>query len=169
MSLLTNSTRRVRLIISIALVFFIQLVESPTLWAQASEENAIKELLTLTWPKAIVNRDSTLLSQILGDEYEKVDSFGNWFNKSGEIERTSALDFAPDSVFVEVTRTHFMGIKNALAVSRSVELSNNEEGKYSTSYWSSHLLERRGSNWKVISSHVSGRKISMPGKRVDKF
>ena len=137
--------------------------------AQPSEELAIKELLKVTWPKAIVDKDKDQLDLILNDDYEKMDALGNWFNKESAMSKSYISLFAPDSIIVEVTRVRFMGIRNALAVTRSIEVSNNEEGRYSTSYWSSHLLERRERSWKVVSTHVSGRKISKPAKHEDKF
>ena len=152
-----------------ALGILVQLGLSQNGFAQPTEELAINELLKVTWPNAIVNKDKDQLDQILNDDYEKMDALGNWFNKESAINKSYFSIFAPDSIIVEVTRIRFMGIRNAFAVTRSVEVSNNEEGKYMTSYWSSHLLERRDRNWKVVSTHVSGRKISKPAKHEDKF
>lgn len=137
--------------------------------AQSSEELAINKLLQVTWPEAIVEGDADLLDKILNDDFEKVDALGNWSNKEDEINSSHASLVPPDSIIVEVTRIRFMGVRNALAVTRSTEVSNNEEGRYSTSYWSSHLLEIMGQDWKVLASHISGRKISRPAKHEDKF
>lgn len=104
------------------------------------------------WPKAYHVHDTTLLNQILHDQFEMISNSGEWTTKQDEMDWVANNNSKPDSFFYEIKRLDLF--ENGTAVIAGTGYVFNDSIK--TQYQSSNVLIKENKNWKAILSHVSG-------------
>lgn len=129
-----------------------------TALAQSPDEQALRNLKEVLWPKAYREQDTLLLDRILADEFQMIDAEGNWSTKSGELAYIKVNKPSYESFRYEIKRLEVFENNTAVVAGIGYVEGKNEEGGYLITYHSSNILIKRGSLWKAISSHVSGVK-----------
>ena len=122
------------------------------------DKDEAKEQLTFLketqWPKAYREQDTTLLNQILGDDFQMIDASGAWTNKQDELQWIKKNSTNYDSFYYEIRRLDLLD--NGTAIICGTGHIYNDTTK--TIYQSSNVLEWRNDEWKAVLSHVSGIK-----------
>ncbi|MBX2970693.1 MAG: nuclear transport factor 2 family protein [Cyclobacteriaceae bacterium] len=115
----------------------------------------LKEVL---WPKAYREQDTVLLDQILADEFQLIDSDGNWSDKKFELDYIKKNKPSYDSFRFEIKRLDIFENGTAVVAGTGHIEGEDENGPYKMIYQSSNILIKRQGEWKAIASHVSGIK-----------
>lgn len=118
------------------------------------DKEKLHYLKEVEWPKAYREQDTILLDRILAKEFQMIDASGNTYYKKDELDWIKKNATQNDSFFYEIKRLDFF--ENGTAV-----VSGTGHIYKDTSYniyQSSNILIKRNSEWKAISSHVSGYK-----------
>ena len=120
------------------------------------DEKQIRYIKEVQWPKAYQSQDTETLAQILADEFQMIDASGNVFRKQDELKYLK--DFKPtyDSFEFNTNRLDIFENQTAIIAGLGIIKGNDDEGKYQTIYHSSNVFIKRGTEWKAVSSHVSG-------------
>lgn len=140
------------------IVLLISCLTITTALAQSPDEQALRNLKEVLWPKAYREQDTLLLDRILADEFQMIDAEGNWSTKSGELAYIKVNKPSYESFRYEIKRLEVFENNTAVVAGIGYVEGKNEEGGYLITYHSSNILIKRGSLWKAISSHVSGVK-----------
>lgn len=140
------------------IVLLISCLTITTALAQSPDEQALRNLKEVLWPKAYREQDTLLLDRILADEFQMIDAEGNWSTKSGELAYIKVNKPSYESFRYEIKRLEVFENNTAVVAGIGYVEGKNEEGSYLITYHSSNILIKRGSLWKAISSHVSGVK-----------
>lgn len=124
--------------------------------AQNSDEDILRELKEVEWPKAYQKQDTALLDKILASEFQMIDASGNVFKKKDEL--MYVRDFKPtyDKFEFNVGRLDVFENNTAVVSGLGVITGTDDEGDYQTTYHSSDVLIKRDGNWQAVASHVSG-------------
>lgn len=117
-------------------------------------EETLRHLKEVQWPKAYKEQDTILLDHILGDDFQMVDADGSWSNKIKELEWIKGNTMEHDSFYYEIKRLDVLDNGTALICGTGHILNDSME----TVYQSSNVLIKRDGDWKAIASHVSGIK-----------
>lgn len=120
----------------------------------------LRELKEVLWPKAYREQDTTLLNQILADEFESIDAEGTRSTKREELDYIRKNKPSYDSFRFEISRLQVFENRTAIiSGSGHIETKTTEGKKGSrTEYQSSNVFIERDGRWQAISSHVSGIK-----------
>ncbi len=125
---------------------------------QSSDEAELRHIKEVLWPKSYREQDQELLNEILADEFQMIDSEGNWSNKKSELEYIGKNKPSYDSFRFEIKRLEVFENGTAVVAGKGHIYSSDTEEKHYTTYHSSNILIKREGKWKAISSHVSGVK-----------
>lgn len=120
-----------------------------------SQQNELRYLKEVLWPKAYREQDTLLLDRILDESFELIDGSGNRFTKDNELKWIKENATQHDSFGYEIKRLHIY--KNRTSVIAGTGHIY-KDSTHST-YESSNVLIYQDSTWKAILSHVSGYKI----------
>ena len=144
-----------KLLISLVFITFLSVPDGR---AQTDQQQLtyIKKVL---WPKAYREQDTKLLDKILADEFQMIDSQGNWTTKKDEIQYITEHKASYDSLSYKIRRLEILDGHTAVVSGVGTVISTSEnDGTVTTTYHSSNILIKRNGEWKAISSHVSGVK-----------
>ena len=128
------------------------LPESKTI--SANDENVLKYLKEVEWPKAYKEQDTVLLDRILGDDFQMIDDSGLWTNKQDELDWIKENGTFYDSFNYEIKRLEINDNGTAIICGTGHIFNDSTE----TIYHSSNILIKRNGLWKAVSSHDSGVK-----------
>ena len=143
-------------LISILLLVIISAPEQAI--AQSEDEQALRYLKEVEWPKAYREQDVELLDRILADEFQMIDASGEWSNKEKELEWISNNKPSYDSFKFVITRLDIFENGTAIVAGTGYVKGSDKDGAYEMEYQSSNVLIKRKVGWKAIASHVSGIK-----------
>ena len=122
-----------------------------------SDEQALRHIKTVLWPKAYAEQDTQLLDAILADEFQMVDAAGNWTSKQDELEYIASNKSENDSFVFTIKRLDIFENGTAVAAGEGVVKNTNDKNELVTVvYQSSNILIKRDGRWQAIASHVSG-------------
>ena len=124
-----------------------------------TDENALRYLKEIEWPKAYRDQDSTLLDQILADEFKMINSEGEYSTKSDQIEyiKTHKPNYLSFKFIIK--RLEIFENNTAIVSGTGIIRKYDQRGEFDLVYQSSNVLIKRQGAWKAISSHTSGDKI----------
>ena len=77
-------------------------------------EEQLRYLKEVEWPKAYHEQDTILLDRILGDDFVLIDADGNWSDKKFELNWIKQNTYNPDSFYYEIKRLDIL--KNGTAI-----------------------------------------------------
>jgi len=131
-----------------------------------SDEETLRHLKEVLWPKAYAEQDVALLSSILADEFQMVDGDGNWSNKAAELDYIRKNKPGYESLVFAVKRLDVFENGTAIVAGEGTVKGRDDSGPYVATYQSTNVLIKRGGAWKAVASHVSGfKKADGPAKR----
>lgn len=116
------------------------------------DEALLRHLKEVDWPKAYREQDTVLLDSILGDDFQMIDTDGNWSNKAKELEWIKAHASPHDSFFFEIKRLDLLPNGTAIICGTGHIFKDSTK----IIYQSSNVVIKRNGQWKAIASHVSG-------------
>lgn len=119
-----------------------------------ADEEELRYLKEVEWPKAYAEQDTILLGRILGEDFQMIDQSGNWYTKKDEIDWIKENAAGYNSFHFEIKR--FEILKNGTAIICGTGHILNDTVK--SIYQSSNVLVKRDGEWKAVLSHVSGLK-----------
>ncbi len=122
----------------------------------SADEQALRYLKEVEWPRAYREQDVALLDRILADEFQMIDADGNWSTKAEELEWIRKNKPGYDSFRFVIRRLEIVENGTAVVAGTGVIEGKDEQGPYILEYQSSNILIKRGSLWEAIASHVSG-------------
>jgi hypothetical protein len=118
------------------------------------DEQELKYLKEVEWPKAYREQDTLLLDRILGDDFQMIDNSGAWTNKQDEMNWIKENGTSYDTFRYEIKRLDINENGTAIICGTGHILNDSVE----TIYHSSNILIKRSGVWKAVASHVSGVK-----------
>ncbi len=121
------------------------------------DENTLRHLKKVLWPRAYATHDTTLLHQILAEDFRLIDHAGNWYNKADEIEWIKENATSHDSFHYEIKRLDIYPNGTAVVAGTGHMINDGEEAIYQ----SSNVLMKQGDAWQAVLSHVSGYREMM--------
>ncbi len=119
-----------------------------------NEEERLRYLKEVEWPKAYREQDTLLLDRILGDDFQMITNDGEWSNKKKQLERIKAEPMNHDSFRYEIKRLELLENGTAIIAGTGHIINNGKKANYQ----SSNILVKRNGVWKAVLSHVSGYK-----------
>lgn len=131
---------------------------SPTSIINENDEEVLRNLKTVLWPKAYGEQDTVLLDQILHEDFELVDDNGDTYSKEDELEYISNYGPSYTEFEFRVERVDIFDNGTAMVSGKGIMKGENSDGTYITTYKSSNTLIKVDGQWKAINSHVSGVK-----------
>ena len=126
--------------------------------AQTDDEQALRYLKEVAWPRAYKEQDVALLDRILADEFQMVDAEGVWSTKAEELDYIRHNRPGYDSLRFVITRLDVFENGTAIVAGTGIVRGQNAEGPYLFEYQSTNVLIKRDGRWQAIASHVSGIK-----------
>lgn len=124
----------------------------------SEDEEALRNLKTVLWPKAYGEQDTVLLDQILHEDFELIDDNGDTYSKNDEMEYISNYGPSYSEFEFQVERIDMFDNGTAMVSGKGIMKGENSDGAYITTYKSSNTLIKVDGLWKAINSHVSGVK-----------
>ncbi|MEZ4809990.1 MAG: nuclear transport factor 2 family protein [Allomuricauda sp.] len=118
------------------------------------DQQTLRHLKEVQWPKAYREQDTILLAAILGDDFQMIDDTGNWSNKPKELAWIKQHAMQHDSFYYEIKRLDVLPNGTAMICGTGHIINDSTE----TTYQSSNVMVKREGQWKAIASHVSGIK-----------
>lgn len=123
---------------------------------QQDDEEALRHIKTVLWPKAYVEQDTVLLGKILAPEFQSIDAQGRWSTKADELEWITHNKLSHDSFVYEIKRLDIVDGHTAIVSGIGKAAGVNENGPYHYQYHSTNVLVKREGRWQAVASHVSG-------------
>lgn len=143
--------------IAAAIVFFF-LATTGTVQGSDADQQTLRHLKEVLWPRAYAEQDVKLLDAILADEFQMVDADGNWSSKHEELDYISKNKPSHDSFVFTIKRLEVFENGTAIVAGEGTIKGKDKDGSYVMTYQSSNVLIKRSGRWKAIASHVSGIK-----------
>lgn len=116
------------------------------------DEETLRYLKEIEWPRAYREQDTLLLDKILGEDFQLIDQSGGRYSKNDELNWIKEHAMEHDSFYYEIKRLDLF--ENGAAIIASTGHIFNDT-TYSL-YESSNVLIKRNGTWKAVLSHVSG-------------
>jgi hypothetical protein len=116
----------------------------------------VTNLKTNLLVKAYEEQDTTLLNKILHEKYQLVDDGGEVYSKSSEMDYVSKYGPSYDSFSFDIITLEIFSNGTAMIFGKGTIKGTNIQGNYNQSYKRTDILVKEGTNWKFITSHVSG-------------
>ncbi|MBT8270576.1 MAG: nuclear transport factor 2 family protein [Flavobacteriaceae bacterium] len=129
-------------------------LDQPGLVDKVKDEEILRYLKEVEWPRAYREQDTVLLDRILGDDFQMVTNDGEWSNKRLQMERIKSGPTDNDSFKFEIKRLEVFDNGTAIVGGTGHIWT---DSLYHI-YQSSNILIKRDSLWKAVLSHVSGYK-----------
>jgi hypothetical protein len=134
--------------------------------SRRSDEETLRHLKEVLWPRAYAEQDVALLNSILADEFQMVDGDGNWSTKAAELEYVRKNKPGYESLVFAVKRLDLFENGTAIVAGEGTVIGRDDGGPYVATYQSTNVLIKRGGSWKAIASHVSGfKRADRPARR----
>ena len=124
-----------------------------------TDEQKLRHLKEVEWPKAYREQDTVLLDRILADEFKMIDSDGGYYTKRDELNYIKKNKPTYTSFSFEIKRLEIFENNTAVVSGTGTIKNKDAQGPYTMTYQSSNVLIKRGGQWKAISSHTSGDKV----------
>lgn len=144
--------------IAAAIVLFCLVATTGNVHGSNADQDTLRHLKEVLWPKAYAEQDGKLLDAILADEFQMVDADGNWSSKREELDYISKNKPSHDSFVFTIKRLEVFENGTAIVAGEGTIKGKDKDGPYVMTYQSSNVLIKRGGQWKAIASHVSGIK-----------
>jgi hypothetical protein len=141
-----------------ALALFFTIIQS-TSYGQASDEQTLRHIKEVEWPKAYRDQDTLLLEKILADEFKMIGSDGEYSTKKEQLEYIKTHKPNYISFNFEIKRLEIFENGTAIVSGTGTIHRKDDKGEYDLIYQSSNVLIKRNNEWKAISSHTSGDQI----------
>ncbi len=113
-----------------------------------SDEQQLKHLKTVLWPRAYREQDTRLLGRLLDDSFQMIDAAGNRSDKNKELDWVENNAWNPGTFEYRIERLDIYD--GAMAIIDGTGIAE----KYS--YQSSNVLIKKSGQWRAVASHVSG-------------
>jgi hypothetical protein len=123
-----------------------------------TDEQKLRYLKEVEWPKAYREQDTVLLERILADEFQMIDAAGEVSTKKLELDYIKKNKPSYSSFVFTIKRLDIFENGTAIVSGTGVIKGKGKEGDYEMTYQSSNVLIKRNGIWKAVSSHVSGVK-----------
>lgn len=118
----------------------------------SSDENILRNIKEIEWPKAYLEQDSALLDNILADDFEFIDANGIVTDKTYEIDWIKRNKINIDSMHYKIERLTIY--KNGTAIISGTGFQYNDSTI--TKYKSTNVFIKCECQWKAVASHNSG-------------
>lgn len=156
-----RSRSALRLVLSMSLLLCV----AAGAWAaspaadRTADEQALRQLKTVDWPKAYKEQDTALLDRLLASEFRSIDDSGGWSSKAEELDWVRNNKPSYDSLTFEITRLDLFENGTAIVAGTGTVRAKDDQGKPTTStYQSTNVLIKRDGRWQAVASHISGVK-----------
>jgi hypothetical protein len=126
--------------------------------APMTDEQAIRQLKLVDWPRAYREQDTRLLDRLLAEEFERIGFEGERSSKKDELAELPKNKPRYDTFAFEITRLSIFENGTAIVSGTGTITGKDQQGRYVTTYSSSNVLIKRGGAWRAVGSHVSGLK-----------
>lgn len=120
----------------------------------ADDEETLRFLKEVEWPKAYAEQDTLLLDRILGADFQMIDNGGDWYSRSDELDWIKKNRTAHDSFCYDIKRLDILPNGTAVLCGTGHIFNDSSHAIYQ----SSNILIKRQGTWKAVASHVSGFK-----------
>lgn len=122
------------------------------------DEETLRHIKEVLWPKAYREQDQSLLDRILADEFQMISEDGKWYSKADEMAYIKKNKPSYESFKFIIKRLDIFENGTAVVSGTGIIKGKDKNGPYVTEYQSSNILIKRKGQWKAIASHVSGVK-----------
>jgi hypothetical protein len=123
-----------------------------------SDAESLTHIKRVLWPKAYREQNTTLLDQILADEFRSIDANGEWSTKPEELEYVRLNRPSYESLSFTVQRLDVFENGTAIVAGTGTITRADAAGRYVLQYQSSNMFIKRDGRWQAVASHVSGVK-----------
>lgn len=123
------------------------------------DEETLRHLKEVEWPKAYREQDTALLDRILADEFKMIGSDGIRSHKKAELEYIKTHKPSYESFRFNIDRLEIFENNTAIVSGIGIINYKDSAGPYEIHYSSSNVLIKRNGMWKAISSHTSGDSV----------
>ena len=126
---------------------------------ERSDEEVLREIKEVLWPRAYATQDVELLDHLLAEEFQLISAEGSWSTKAEEIAwlRENAPGY--DSLVFTIKRLDVFENGTAVVAGQGDVAGTGEDGPWTMTYQSTNVLIKRDGRWQAIASHVSGVQI----------
>jgi ketosteroid isomerase-like protein len=125
-----------------------------------ADEQALRKLKTIDWPKAYREQDTALLNRILADEFKMIDSDGILSTKEDQLAYIKIHKPSYASFEFKIDRLDIFENNMAVVSGKGIIRGSDTKGKYVLEYISSNVFLKQNGLWKAVASHTSGDKKS---------
>lgn len=147
----------------LAFRIFILIIAACSVYSQdrkRADEEALRYLKEVEWPKAYREQDAALLSRILADEFQRIGSDGEYSTKKDEMEYIKTNKPSYISFKFNIKRLEIFGNGTAIVAGTGIVKNRDKDGEFEMTYQSTNILIKRNGIWKAIASHTSGNKTT---------
>ena len=130
------------------IAFLVVMLISTSSTCLANDEDTLREIKTVLWPKAYQTQDVELLDQLLHDSFELINADGTRSTKQDELDYISKNTWDPGNFEFRIDRLDIYDDSFAIVAGTGVTDSY--------TYKSSNVLIKIDGKWRAIASHVSG-------------
>ncbi|MCP4935787.1 MAG: nuclear transport factor 2 family protein [bacterium] len=131
-------------------VFILALIAfAPT--CLANDEDTLRHIKTVLWPRAYLTQDVELLDRLLHDSFEVINADGNRSSKQDELEYMSNNTWNPGNFEYRIDRLDIYS--DSFAIVSGTGIAD------TYTYKSSNVLVKEDGQWRAVASHVSGVKV----------
>ncbi|KER11122.1 MAG: hypothetical protein HY22_00125 [[Candidatus Thermochlorobacteriaceae] bacterium GBChlB] len=123
-----------------------------------TDEQVLRHLKEVLWPKAYREQDTLLLDELLDDKFQMVEANGDYSDKNLEIAYIKKNKPSYTSFNYKIERLDIFKNGTAVITGTGTIKGQNSNGNYTTTYHSSNNFIKVKKKWKAINSHVSGVK-----------
>ncbi len=124
---------------------------------------ALRQFKLVDLPNAYAAQDTAALRTMLAERYERIGFDGERTNRETEIARAAENKPAHDSFTFAIDRLDVFENGTAIVSGVGTVHGKDSDGAYVLTYASSNTFLKFRGSWKLVASHVSGRKVSRPG------
>ena len=113
-----------------------------------SDEETLRHIKTVLWPKAYREQDVELLDRLLDDSFQLIDAQGQKSTKQKELEWIAGNPWDPGEFEYRIERLDIYDGDTAIVAGTGIARDYR--------YQSSNVLVRKNGTWRAVASHVSG-------------
>jgi hypothetical protein len=133
-------------------------VEKGSETVSEEDESTLRTLHTVLWTQAYSEQDTSLLNQLLHENFQLIDDNGDKYSKADEMTYVAENGPSYDEFEFEVNRIDIFDNGTAMIYGTGIMKGVEGAEAYITKYQSSTALVKEKGAWRAISSHVSGVK-----------
>lgn len=124
--------------------------------SQNEDEKTLRHIKEELWPEAYQTQNTTLLNDILADEFQLIDASGNIFLKKDEVTYLKQNKPGYKSFKYHIERLDVYASNSAVISGTGMIQGMDQDGDYITTYRSSNVFIKMENTWRAVSSQVSG-------------